>query len=517
MSAKDGRIVLPDGMSYRVLVLPSTDRVTPVLLRKVKELVEGGVTVIGPRPVESPSLVDYPQCDEEVKKLAGELWYRADAETSKSKLQTSASGRVTEAKSLKRVLATLGVAPDFEQITGRNGQLLRWIHRSASGTELYFVANSNAMPVSAECAFRVKGLLPELWHPDTGQIERRAQWREEEGRTLLSLDLDGAGSVFVVFRRSAKGIDRISAFARNGQRDEQHRINFDEQGRFELMTFDLGNYSAQTASNKTLQWNVTNLPSPLELAGPWEVEFNGKKLSRLNTLNRLNAGESEKAHKPIEGNPPSPPLELRTKSRGTTYLAGDGERRPQHAMQTVSFEKLVSWTQRKEPEIKYFSGTATYSKKFTLPANYLRENRRLFLDLGEVQVIASVKLNGQDFGTLWKPPFRVEVTGAIREGQNALDVQVVNLWPNRLIGDEQLPDDCDWKPYDQGGGCGLVKWPDWLRGETSNSKTQTSTARPSGRQTFSTWKYWRKDSQLLESGLIGPARILVAEQLSQKG
>jgi hypothetical protein len=207
----------------------------------------------------------------------------------------------------------------------------------------------------------------------------------------------------------------------------------------------------------------------MQLAGPWEVAFN-REWTRID------------ANSHAKGKP-------------------------------ITFEKLVSWTERKEPEIKYFSGTATYSRKFTLPANYLGANRRIFLDLGDVHVIASVKLNGQDVGILWKPPFRVEVTSAIREGENGLELEVVNLWPNRLIGDEQLPDDCNWKPYEQGGGCGLVKWPDWLRSEAPNSNLQTPQVRPSGRQTFSTWKYWRKDSPVLESGLIGPVRILVAQEL----
>jgi len=130
-----------------------------------------------------------------------------------------------------------------------------------------------------------------------------------------------------------------------------------------------------------------------------------------------------------------------------------------------------------------------------LPPNYLERIGEFFLDLGNVQVIASVKLNGQDLGTIWKPPFRVDVTQSLRPGDNSLEIKVVNLWPNRLIGDEQLPEDCEWAPYRLDGGCGLVGWPKWL--------VENKARRVGGRR-FSTWKYWRKDSALLESGLLGP-------------
>src|SRR5207253_294051 len=162
---------------------------------------------------------------------------------------------------------------------------------------------------------------------------------------------------------------------------------------------------------------------------------------------------------------------------------------------------------------KYFSGTALYSKRFTLPANYFGEDRRVFLDLGEVKVIASVKVNGKDAGTVWKLPFRVEVTEAIRAGENVLEVEVVNLWPNRLIGDEQLPEDCEWMPYQGGVGSGLVKWPAWI--ETLNLKPETLNSRKSGRQACSTWKYRKKDSALLESGLLGRVKLLVGSKMKR--
>jgi hypothetical protein len=126
----------------------------------------------------------------------------------------------------------------------------------------------------------------------------------------------------------------------------------------------------------------------------------------------------------------------------------------------------------------------------------LTANRELWLDLGAVKNFAEVSLNGQNLGVLWKPPFRVNITSAAKPGMNKLVVKVTNLWPNRLIGDEQLPDDREWN------GKRLASWPDWfLQGKPS----------PTGRLTFTTWHHWTKDDALLESGLLGPVTLRTAE------
>ncbi len=162
---------------------------------------------------------------------------------------------------------------------------------------------------------------------------------------------------------------------------------------------------------------------------------------------------------------------------------------------SATFDRLVSWTERPEDGIRYFSGTATYTREFELNPEKLGPGREVWLDLGDVQVIAEVRLNGQDLGILWKPPFRLNATTALKPGTNRLEVRVTNLWPNRMIGDEQLPDTTVWKrkpPLP-------AKWPDWvLKGEP----------RPDGRVTFCTRKVYKKNDPLLESGLLGPVRLV---------
>ena len=157
-------------------------------------------------------------------------------------------------------------------------------------------------------------------------------------------------------------------------------------------------------------------------------------------------------------------------------------------------DRLISLSLCPDDGVKYFSGTATYRKTFVLPGDSLADDRRLYLDLGNVQVIAQAKLNGKDLGVLWKPPFRIDVTEILKAGDNELEARVTNLWPNRMIGNEQLPEDSRRNPDGT-----LREWPKWL---------QEGKPSPTGRHTFTTWRLWKKGDALLESGLIGPVRLI---------
>jgi hypothetical protein len=159
---------------------------------------------------------------------------------------------------------------------------------------------------------------------------------------------------------------------------------------------------------------------------------------------------------------------------------------------STQLDQLISWTMSTDEGVRFFSGTGTYEKEITIPANLLKPGQELWLDLGTVKNFAEVSLNGHTFQTLWKPPFRVNITDAAKPGANQLIVKVTNLWPNRLIGDEHLPPDCEWN------GNTLKAWPQWLlEGKPS----------PTGRLTFTTRRSYTKDSPLLDSGLLGPVTL----------
>ena len=523
MSAKDGRIVLPDGMSYRALVLPETTRMTPALLRKVKELISAGATVIGPsRPVKSPGLSGYPACDAEVKQLADELWGK---------------GRIVADRSPEQVLAGMGVPPDFTA-----PPFIRWIHRSTGDAEIYFVASSAERATEALCAFRVTGRRPEFWQPETGKIEAAAAFEQAGGLTRIPIRFEPSGSVFVVFRKAATSFDpvvrvtldgrqilpppeakgliliekavygvpgdpkrtrdvraKLQALVDGGELSFQARrmaegddpalnvvktlaveytvagkrykasgsdpetITLESgpgaelvagvhagEGRLSVEAWEPGRYELTTAAGRKVGAQAPALPVPLVITGPWEVRF-----------------------------PPN---------------GGAPER--------VIMEKLISWSAYPDPGVKYFSGTASYTKKISAPRTLVASNQHAYLDLGKVQVMAQVKLNGRDLGILWKSPYVIDVTSVLREGENDLEIRVTNLWVNRLIGDEQLPEDSDRNPDGT-----LKAWPKWV-GEGKPS--------PTGRFTFTTWRLWKKADPLVDSGLMGPVTLRVSEQVAAR-
>ena len=167
----------------------------------------------------------------------------------------------------------------------------------------------------------------------------------------------------------------------------------------------------------------------------------------------------------------------------------------------VEFKTLNDWTNRAEPGIKYYSGTAVYETEFDLSNSKLISRKsKLFLGLGTIHDIASVSLNGHDLGVVWTAPWRVDITSAVKSKRNHLVIKVTNCWANRQIGDEQQPADCEFAKGDMGYGGPLKSFPEWfLKG----------TPRPSsGRYTFATWNYFTKDSPLVSSGLLGPVRVL---------
>jgi hypothetical protein len=172
----------------------------------------------------------------------------------------------------------------------------------------------------------------------------------------------------------------------------------------------------------------------------------------------------------------------------------------------VQFQDLDDWSRRAEGIVKFFSGIAIYRKTFDLPANVSAtlpsaegEWSGIWLDLGEVKNLGSVRLNGRNLGVLWTPPWVVDVSSAIRSKGNVLEIAVANLWRNRLVGDERLPQDAE---FAEGGG--ILRWPEWL---------VKGTPRPtSGRYSFATWRHFTKDTPLLPSGLIGPVRIRQTHQ-----
>jgi hypothetical protein len=167
----------------------------------------------------------------------------------------------------------------------------------------------------------------------------------------------------------------------------------------------------------------------------------------------------------------------------------------------LTLPSLANLASHADPAVKYFSGTATYSTKFQI--SDLKS--QIHLDLGKVHDLARVTLNGKDLGVLWQPPFTVDITSALKTGENQLEIAVTNTWHNRLVGDEQFPADFEWGEDRGDKGHAMKAYPDWF------IKNQP---RPEqNRKCFVVWYYHRKDTPLLPAGLIGPVTLVPRSSL----
>ena len=561
LAVKDGRLVLPDGMSFRLLALPESATMRPELLKKIRELVKAGATVVGAPPSRSPSLENFPKCDAEVQALTRELW--GDADLKQPGEHPFGKGRVIWGKSLTKILATLDSKPDFE--SSRN---LGFTHRHSDEADIYFVANPLEEAVSTTAAFRVNGRAPELWWPDSGRMEHPAVYDTADGVVRLPLSFGPAGSVFVVFRDKALSkTERIVSVTRNGKevlgttvKPRGKEVEADNPGNFSYAFWvkpgddtTLGGEANSGIAWITGKRNDVFFPThgavfgsdPANAAGGLDVGRNGvcvlehggnyfvstlvhaaaltdwthlavvyrdgqPSLYLNGVLARTGLKSTHKVHlifsgegrgdatyrgelgvikvferplgeaeivglmtameKPEKGSS-AVPIQLTRNTDGQIVAQGgepgdyevkfaDGRVRTlkvssvavpaeitgawevsfapgRDAPEKIAFDTLTDWTKRPEAGIKHFSGKATYRKTFEVPAERL-PGSAMILDLGKVNDIAVVRVNGQELATLWLPSYRLDITAAVKPGANTLEVDVVNCWNNRLAGDAAL-------------------------------------------------------------------------------
>ena len=345
-------LTLPSGMSYKMLVLDKNcNSMSLPVLRKIAELANKGAIICGEKPSVEPTM----QGDkEEFLRLADEVWSKPN---------------VISGKNIEAALQQAGITPDF---SANDMSKLRYVHRSTDKAEIYWVNNRTEQARNIAATFRVKGLKPMVWHPETGKAED-VSYEVRGDVTTVQLSLVENDAVFVVF--SGKGDDKVTL----------------------------------PAIQETLL---------CEISTPWKVKFD-------------------------------------------TAWGGPAE---------VTFNKLVSYTESADPGIKYYSGTAIYNNKVSINEADLQQGSQI-LDLGQVSCMAEVKVNGVSAGILWKYPYRTDITGLLKAGENDIEVTVVNQWVNRLIGDKQ----------------------------------------PDAKQkyTYASFDYfYHAGSELLPAGLLGPVRIV---------
>jgi alpha-L-rhamnosidase len=347
LSVRDGKLVTPSGMSYRLLFLPAyVDHLTLTALRKIRDLVSAGAVVAGPKPV-------------------------GGAVPSATSAHNFGKGKVYTSGDLSDVLRAEGVVPDIDVTRPERDTNIMTLHRHLADRDIYFVSNQLDRPEDVTVTCRVYGMAPEIWHATDGRTEA-VSYRSSQNGVSIPLHLEPEEAVFVVFHKSA-------------------------------------------TRSRTLP-NITTAVLQT-LGGPWNLAF-----------------------EPGWGAP-----------------------------KDMTSADLSPWNESQDASVKYFSGQATYTRTFTAPESWFKNGKRLFLDLGEVRELAEISVNGSRGQIVWHRPYRIDMTGEIKPGENSLAITITNLWPNRLIGDKQP---------------GADKF------------------------TFAPQSPYKPDSPLLRSGLMGPVEIL---------
>jgi hypothetical protein len=609
--AENGKIVLPSGMSYRLLVIPPLSGMSFEILKKIQSLVAAGATVVGHKPTNSLGLQSISASNRaEFDHIVNDLW----------------NGKISEAGQLNQVINELSIAKDFSYSAKSGDSTIVWIHRKIQDADVYFISNQRRTTEEIVCHFRITGKLAEKFDAVTGESNTLPIYEISATHTNVPLSLGPVGSAFVVFEKPSTNDSIVSVSSQNGnivslaENTLREKKNYAQVVDSFSITFwakpETGimlstrnfmdglepwtdNYAIYPTSGSKIYgeghqscgvavgrngialWHHKKDKPVFAFAAPGAISgwshiaivyssgtptiyvngnLFGKSETRFQNVHPPGNALIEKGASFFNGDMTEPvitgevltaekikllsqslrPLPEKTNpvvsSNGGVLFWNDGNYivknkngkeskaivkslvKPldlsqswtvlfppnQGAPASITLSTLESLHKNQNEGVRYFSGTCTYQKQFQASAEFHRKGIRTFLDLGEVEVIAQIKLNGKNLGIFWARPFLIDVTSVVKDGANDLEVQVTNLWPNRLIGDEQQPEE---NKYSSGvlGSFGalangaIAELPEWYK--------QGKPKPESPRVAFSTWKHYQKDSPLLESGLIGPVTL----------
>jgi hypothetical protein len=468
LSVRDGMIVTPEGLQYRLLWLPDCTRLLPETLEKMVSLVSKGAVLVGEPPRGLATLSGGLAAQRRFAKAIATLWG-----TKPARVRRVGKGKVISGTPLSEALVKLGIQPDVEA----SGVV--WTHRQVDGADWYFVAAPAGNGFQGTLGFRARGAV-EFWNPLTGQVTPAGMVRHEGETSLVSLDLPPSGSTFVMFDNNGqKNSSGIVSIERNG-----FPINGAQSLSVKASVPLVLSASYGDPANTARRKDVTELVRQDLARGRTTITANNgwaggdpasRTVKQLVVVLQL-ADAAEKRLEAREGEPltlvepalqPHPTCQVL--DRGARLLAWEpGLYRATYTDGTTSTwqadlpqslalagpwrlgfpanwgtpsslrsDRLTSWTDLDfSPEARSFSGTATYSTEFSL--NHLPAGSPVELDLGRVEVIAKLSLNGKPAGTVWTAPYRIDITHLAKPGVNHLTVQVTSTWFNRLAYDAGL-------------------------------------------------------------------------------
>lgn len=379
----------PDGLHYRALMLPTSRSLSYPALQWIDRFVRQGGVVLGLKPLDPLGVISA-QERADYTHIADALWKGCAGGVAESRY---GRGRVECTDDARNTLAAMGVAPDFsyqlhgDRVTADTGQSFDYIHRQTADADIYFVRNALDKAAQATLSFRVRGRVPELWMPDDGSATTALVYREtEDDRTEIPLTFPAQGSVFLIFSRKPEL--HFTSIVRNGNEiypSVRQGIGVFSSGDTTFAAFEPGTYVAVDSNGHSANFTIRSDDMNTAKFGAWTLSF------------------------------------------------PDGWGAPS----SVPVQQFESWTGSPNMGVRYFSGTATYRTALHLPDALLSPRRQIWLNLGDVREIASVAVNGVPVQTLWRAPFVARIDHQLHAGDNTVEIQVTNLWPNRIIGDLQ--------------------------------------------------------------------------------
>lgn len=330
LSVNNGKMITPEGISYRILWLYDCKRMLPETLEKILSFVKQGIIVVGSPPDNIATLSGGKEAELRFRKVVKELWGNGEAKVrkvGKGKVYRSDIESVLDAEKIQK-----DINVGFSDV--------HWLHRRTADADFYFVSTPIDKGYKGNISFRSKGFA-EIWDPLTGEITKASSTTNKNGCAAIEMNMPAGTSRFVVFRKNESRQAKAPLF-----------------------------YTKK-----------------MEMQTPWEIRFS-----------------------PGWGIPDSP----------------------------VFIDQLKPWKDLPlTEEGKSFSGTAVYTASFNMDK---KEGIHYSLDMGQVEVIAKVKLNGKDVGTKWTYPYRMEITDYLKTGKNTLEIAVTSTWHNRLVYDANLPE-----------------------------------------------------------------------------
>lgn len=351
----NGKVDFGGGIEYAALLFPGSHKMAPnkivslAVAEKMLQLVKEGATIfINEKPIGTPSF----QSEAEAKRwqaVVDELWTKGKEITKNNQGAVSwklEKGTVIELPFLDADFTKIGIAPDvlFSDLKHNDRGTIAWTHRRSADEEVYFLSNQLEEKRTIIVSFRESGKIPQLYNPVTDKTIVLKQWKVQNGRTIITLQLDKNESCFVIFKNATKEIN----------------------------------------SDKGANWS--ELKTVQTLDENWTLQFDAS----------------------FKG----PEKELK-------------------------IDKLFDWSTSTNESVKYYSGTAVYTKEFIWNQ---QTNTAVYINLGSIANLAEVIVNGIDCGTIWTFPYRTDISKALQKGKNKIVIKVTNTWANRLIGDQKLPE-----------------------------------------------------------------------------